>query len=72
MVGCKYTHAAADCSQAMRRATENCYCIWAKSEIVEFDDKCRLVFSRVAMGLAAGFNQDSPLKPIFSPFYTDD
>lgn len=56
----------------MRRATENCYCIWAKSEIVEFDDKCRLVFSRVAMGLAAGFNQDSPLKPIFSPFYTDD
>ena len=56
----------------MRRATENCCFIRAKSEIVGFYDKCRLVFSRVAMGLAAGFNQDSPLKRIFSPFYTDD
>jgi len=72
MVGSEHTHAAADCSQAMRRATENCCFIRAKSEIVGFYDKCRLVFSRVAMGLAAGFNQDSPLKRIFSPFYTDD
>jgi len=46
----------------MHHVIENSGGAGAKPEILNFYDKCHVLFSRVAMGIGAGFNQDSPLK----------
>jgi hypothetical protein len=56
----------------MHHVIENSGGAGAKPEILNFYDKCHVLFSRVAMGLGAGFNQSSFPPAYFSPIFTDD